>query len=246
MSTIKRLRIFAGPNGSGKSVLFNKFRENYITGYFVNADEIEKKLATSGFIDLSEAGLKTEAKDLINFKKTIGAKSLLAKTNKENKTIDIKLIDNFLVDKEKETHSYEASFAAAFIRYMLIKTNKSFSFETVMSHPYKLEEIRQANIKGYKTYLYFVCTESPLINVARIDNRVDKGGHSVDRSKIEERYLKSLENLPEAFKITHRSYFFDNSGLKTQLIAEGFNGKEIKIFTEDCPNWFINFFGNIF
>lgn len=41
----KKIRVFAGPNGSGKSPLFSEFSKNYNTGFFINADELEKKLA---------------------------------------------------------------------------------------------------------------------------------------------------------------------------------------------------------
>jgi len=41
----------------------------------------------------------------------------------------------------------------SFIRHHLIEQGISHSFETVMSHLSKLDEIRKANQKGYKTYL---------------------------------------------------------------------------------------------
>mgnify|MGYP003612053472 CR=1 FL=1 len=48
-----RLRIFTGPNGSGKSTLFDSFSKKYNSGVFLNADLIEKELASNRFIDLS-------------------------------------------------------------------------------------------------------------------------------------------------------------------------------------------------
>ncbi len=44
----KRLRIFAGPNGSGKSTIFREVDKRYGCPCFVNADEIHKKLSTTG------------------------------------------------------------------------------------------------------------------------------------------------------------------------------------------------------
>jgi hypothetical protein len=52
--------------------------------------------------------------------------------------------ENCIVDKSKETHSYEASFVAAFIRSILFKSGKSFSYETVMSHSSKVKELKAA------------------------------------------------------------------------------------------------------
>jgi predicted ABC-type ATPase len=48
MPSKKKIRIFAGPNGSGKSTLFNEFSKKYNTGFFINADELEKKTSRIG------------------------------------------------------------------------------------------------------------------------------------------------------------------------------------------------------
>ncbi len=44
MPSQNRVRIYAGPNGSGKSSLYKVISKEYISGLFVNADEIEKQL----------------------------------------------------------------------------------------------------------------------------------------------------------------------------------------------------------
>jgi predicted ABC-type ATPase len=238
MQKNKRLRIFAGPNGSGKSTLFNELKKSYDPGYFINADELEKKLSTNGFINLSDIGLKLKGTELEKFKKTKEATSLLTKAQSENRLIDVELRDGFLVDRSKDTHSYEAAFAAAFIRHLLIQNNTSFSFETVMSHASKLKEIEQANKKGFRTYLYFVCTDSPEINKSRVANRVEKGGHNVDPEKIVSRYHGTLDNLVEAIQLVYRAYLFDNSGKKQELIAEVFNGESLQLKKSTVPDWF--------
>lgn len=89
---------------------------------------------SSGLIDLQPIGIKATSRDLVIFSKTKEAKSLLDKAIAEGHIIDIEINENFIVDKAKDTHSYEASFVAAFIRRLLYKNNASFSFETVMSH----------------------------------------------------------------------------------------------------------------
>lgn len=63
MPPVKRLRVIAGPNGSGKSTFVYTIQKNppivsLKLGVFINADEIESKLKTKGFIDLNEYGLK--------------------------------------------------------------------------------------------------------------------------------------------------------------------------------------------
>ncbi len=124
--------------------------------------------------------------------------------------IDIFIQDNFIVDKLKDSHNYEGAFIASFIRHLLIQQNKSFSFETVMSHTSKIDEIANTVKLGYKAYLYFVCIDSPTVNVSRVNNRVDKGGHEVPESKIIDRYYRTLNNLHLALPLCYRVYFFDN------------------------------------
>ena len=246
MSSQSRIRLFAGPNGSGKTSLYYKISKTYNSGIFINADEIEKTLQTKGLIDLSEFGLKVTAKDLELFFSLNDSQSLLAKARQENYTIDITIAENFIVNKPKETNSYEAAFAASFIRYLLLKEQKSFSYETVMSDSSKLRELETAKKMGFKTYLYFVCTDDYKKNIDRVQLRVAKGGHNVDVNKIEKRYFKTLENLSDAIKIVDRAFLFDNSGKKMDLLAEVFQGQAFKFHTTDLPIWFEEYVYNKF
>ncbi|WP_291099593.1 MULTISPECIES: hypothetical protein [unclassified Flavobacterium] len=240
MPSNKKIRIFAGPNGSGKSTLFKEFSKNYNTGFFINADELETKLAQSGLIDLKEIGLVATQKDLDDFKALESSLSLFEKAQQEGHIIDILVKENFIVDASKETHSYEGAFIAAFIRHLLIVQNKSFSFETVMSHSSKIDEISNVVNLGYNAYLYFVCIDSPEVNVSRVNNRVDKGGHEVPEDKIVNRYYRTLENLHLALPHCYRAYLFDNSGKEQELIAEVYKGT-MELKTDKLPNWFIEF-----
>lgn len=240
MPSNKKIRIFAGPNGSGKSTLFHEFSKNYNTGFFINADILEKRLAESGLIDLKEIGLDATQDDLDAFMTLDSSKTLFNKAAEEGHVIDIFVKENFIVDASKETHSYEGAFIASFIRHLLIVQNKSFSFETVMSHTSKIEEIKQVVSLGYNAYLYFVCIDSPEVNVSRVNNRVEKGGHEVAEDKIINRYYRTLENLHLALPHCYRAYLFDNSGKEQLLIAEVYKGS-MELKTDKLPNWFIKF-----
>lgn len=245
MSEIKRLRMFAGPNGSGKSTLFESFKENFDPGVYINSDLIEKEISENGFINLEKYKLELVQNDLDEFYESGHAKTLLKKSKDIGHVIDIQIKENILVDKSKDTHSYEASFITSFLREKLFESNKSFSFETVMSHFSKIDEIRKAKMLGYKTYLYFICLDDPELNISRVHDRVEKGGHDVDPDKIVSRYSRTLENLLPAIKSADKSYLFDNSDVMT-LIATSEN-EQITILVEEknFPNWFINYIVNI-
>lgn len=240
MSSIQRLRIFAGPNGSGKSTLFDSFSNNYDTGYFLNADNIEKELSTKGYIDLTDYGLELNQKDLENFLQTDLGQSFSQKAKDNNVKIDFSIKENVIVDIEKDSHSYEGAIISAFLRSKLQEAKKDFCFETVMSHASKIDEIKEAKINGYKTYLYFICIDDPEVNISRVDNRVEKGGHPVAEGKIESRYYKTLDNLIHAIEYCDKCYFFDNSEEQFRLIAKINNGKLIlEMDSDKLPQWFV-------
>jgi predicted ABC-type ATPase len=240
MSATKRLRVFAGPNGSGKSTLFTTIMQQFRTGHFVNSDEIEKEIASKGFINIDVFDLQLTQKDLDIFKKEPNTVTLIAKAKTEGHTIDVEIRENVIIDKSKETHSYEASLITAFLRKHLLNKGISYSFESVMSHPSKLEEIKHAKNLGYKTYLYFVCLQDAEINISRVFNRVEKGGHTVDPERIIKRYDATLKNLLPALLLVDKAYIFDNSSSSMELVAEVVNGQiEILVNENKVPNWFI-------
>lgn len=237
-----RLRIFAGPNGSGKSTLFESFSKKYNAGVFLNADLIENELSTKGFIDINEFNLNLTQRDLDDFLETERAVSLIKKSVDDNHKIDISLKENIIVDVEKETHSYEGALISSFLRHYLQEKNIDFCFETVMSHPSKIQEIKEAKQKGYKTYLYFICIDDPEVNVSRVENRVEKGGHNVDPEKISSRYYNTLKNLIQMIEIIDKCYLFDNSSEEFKLIARmSQNQLSIEVEPSELPNWFVDY-----
>jgi predicted ABC-type ATPase len=68
-----------------------------------------------------------------------------------------------------------------------IRTKQSFSFETVMSHPSKIEILVRAKEAGYIVLLYFVGTDDPQTNIERVALRVAQGGHVVPDDKVRDR-----------------------------------------------------------
>jgi len=88
---------------------------------------------------------------------------------------------------------------------------KSLIFETVLSGSDKIDFIQRAKEKGYFIRLFFVGTNSPVINAERIAKRVMEGGHDVPISKIISRYSKSIVNCMICSGIADRVYVYDNS-----------------------------------
>ena len=88
-----------------------------------------------------------------------------------------------------------------------------------MSHPNKIALLRRARKAGFRSYLYYVSTEAPEINIERVRIRVEEGGHDVARAKVAQRYPKSLANLLDAIAASDGAYIFDNSGKDSYLTA---------------------------
>jgi predicted ABC-type ATPase len=55
----------------------------------------------------------------------------------------------------------------------------SYSWETVMSHPSHIEHLAEARAAGYEVVLAYVCIDDPEVNVDRVQERVEDGGHPV-------------------------------------------------------------------
>jgi len=231
----KRLRVFAGPNGSGKSTLVKhvteQFKLNY--GYFVNADEIEQHIRLDGFFDCSPCGIDLSADELQQFlqNSTFAQKHHFPAWNLE--------YNRFAADGDG-FNAYHAALFAEFLRTKMLEWGITFSTETVMSAPQKLDMLQNAKELGYRVYLYFVATESPLINQVRVQNRVKLGGHNVPVEKIHNRYFRSLELLYDAIKISDRAFLFDNT-IELDWIAEVANGHELTLYAEKVPNWFVEY-----
>lgn len=93
-----------------------------------------------------------------------------------------------------------------------IRDRRSFAYETVLSHPSHVGAMINASQAGFFVRLIFVGTEDPSINVARVADRVAKGGHDVPPEKIVGRWHRTMEiTLPQAIQAAQESLVFDNS-----------------------------------
>ena len=120
--------------------------------------------------------------------------------------------------------------------YECLQEKRSLIFETVFSSQEKLEYVERALDAGFFVRLFFIGTDSPDINAARITRQVMVGGHAVPIEKIISRYQKSINNLAEALQINDRGYVYDNSVEKAEnpnLQIRTVSGKLQKIYNVD-------------
>lgn len=233
-----RVRMFAGPNGSGKSDLIQRLKKSELPiGPIVNADDLLNELENTGFIDLHNFELSGVTQS--NWHSAIDEiEELSTRVRKAKKAPSINIKEDMLICGDDDLNAYSVALIADFLRYMLIDQQVSFSFETVMSHPGKIEFLKEAHQRGYKTYLYFIATDDPAININRVNNRVQKGGHAVPEQKIRERYERSLNLLNRALKTADRAYILDNSKRRSSVIFEKKNDGKGYLQVSNYPRWF--------
>lgn len=235
MSAVQpRLRMFAGPNGSGKSTLKDVLDPHWL-GIYVNADDIEADIRAHGFVSLKPFGVESTQAELLAF---FADSDFLNKQGLQEASKKIRLEDRCVVFGEVQVNSYFASVLVDFIRHDLVRRKVSFTFETVMSARAKVEFFCKARAQGFRTYLYYVATEDPEINISRVAHRVSMGKHDVPRDKIIERYHRSLDLLADAVTCADRAYVFDNSDSERVWIAEITDGDEMELKTDLMPFWF--------
>ena len=137
-----------------------------------------------------------------------------------------------------EKNSYNAAKLAETLRAKQLQTGNSFCFETVFSHPSKVDFIAQAKALGYEIILVVIHVNNINLNMARVLNRVENGGHNVPLDKIESRIPRTLNNIKLAIELCDQVRVFDNSYLDNPFqpvitIKQGATHKHIS----PLPDW---------
>jgi predicted ABC-type ATPase len=232
-----RLRMFAGPNGSGKTTVKNNLsKPRAWFGIYINPDELEKTVRETGFLSLRSFDCVSSTDEILEF---FTQSTFLQQQGLAADCQEIVYRDQGLDFGSIAFQSYHASVLADFLRRKALAAGHSLSFETVMSAKDKVNLLGEAQRLGYRTYLYFIATEDPAINIQRVRNRVMQGGHNVSEEKIIARYYRSLELLKAAIPFTNRAYFFDTSEVnRPWYFAEAREGRHIELKSQEIPAWF--------
>ncbi|MBL4796676.1 MAG: AAA family ATPase [Oleispira sp.] len=114
---------------------------------------------------------------------------------------------------DPESNSYNAAKLAENIRMQQLQEGKSFCFETVFSHPSKIDFIAKAKAMGYKIILVVIHIHPSSLNIARVAQRIADGGHSVPEEKIINRIPRVLANIAKAIPLCDDVRVLDNSRL---------------------------------
>lgn len=130
--------------------------------------------------------------------------------------------------------------------------SSSVALESVFSDTkgHKLKLLEDASNADFKTVLVFIGVDSPEICIARVQDRVDQGGHDVPDDLIRDRFPRCFENLRKALAKVDLAILIDNSGCYGPVssvdgsrhyifgIVEAGGGAEIRT---PVPDWFNHF-----
>ena len=115
----------------------------------------------------------------------------------------------------------------------------SFAVETTLAGSGPLETMRRAKRPGFKVRLIYVALDSPERNIQRVRERVTQGGHGVPNDDVRRRYIRSLENLPEALKVADSAVVYDNSGPFACKVLEARDGI-VTWVADPPPEWLLH------
>lgn len=103
-----------------------------------------------------------------------------------------------------------------------IETGESFVLESTLSGLTFKRLIAQLRQSGYEVTIVFIFLGSADICVARIQERVRKGGHPVPEADIHRRFARSIKNFWwECRGLVDRWYLFYNGGVHFHEVALG-------------------------
>lgn len=136
------------------------------------------------------------------------------------------------------TTSYKAAKLAEKLRFELLRKGTSFCFETVFSHPSKIDFLASAKAAMYEIVLVYVHLQSDQLNQARVSQRVAEGGHNVPSDKIISRIPRTMRYVSDALPLVDTAQFYDNSShaqpfLPVALLKNGV----LEIQQHPLPDW---------
>jgi predicted ABC-type ATPase len=137
-----------------------------------------------------------------------------------------------------ETVSYNAASVAQKIREEFLTQGISFCFETVFSHPSKIDFIAKAKALGYYVILIYIHLENSSLNEARVSQRVSEGGHTVPSEKIKSRLPRTIQYVTTAIPLADEVRLLDNSSREHPFrqIALVRKGRRVEA-DEPLPSW---------
>jgi predicted ABC-type ATPase len=101
-----------------------------------------------------------------------------------------------------------------------------FGFETTLSGKGHLQVVRGLKRRGYEVHIFYLWVPSAELTLARIKERVLRGGHDVPEAIVRRRFTRSIGNFLGPYgRLADRWVLFDNSGVMPREVATSRHGQ---------------------
>ena len=117
-----------------------------------------------------------------------------------------------------------------------VESGRSLSMETTLTGHSAVQRMRRAKDAGYDVSLIFVALDNQEMNVARVAERVRKGGHHIPPELTRKRVAVSIGNLPAALAIADQAIVIDNSGKSHRAVLETVD-RRVTFLADKLPRW---------
>lgn len=121
-----------------------------------------------------------------------------------------------------------------------LKADKSIVVESTLSGRRFRRFLETARASGFATTIVMLFLDSPDTCVARVRERVHRGGHGVPESDVRRRFLRSLRNFWRSYRfLTDDWLLIYNAGSDFQDVAIG-AGESVSVHDEAVFNQFLS------
>ena len=125
----------------------------------------------------------------------------------------------------------------------LSRDKADFGFETTLSGVTYTTLLRKLKTEGYRIQLFFLWIPTVEMALARIENRVRRGGHNIPEKVVRRRFHKGLKNLFTLYRPLLDTWeLFDNSETTPVTVAREEFGK-LTVLDEDLYGKIRRIFG---
>ena len=162
--------------------------------------------------------------------KTTFAKEFLPQYAKCKNFVNADLIAQGVAPFDPETAAIKAGRIFLKQLHLLAEQNADFAFETTLAGKTYLSFLGKLKAKGYVIHIFFLWIPSVDLAIARIKDRVTKGGHHIPNKDVRRRFRKSFYNFMNYYQpLVDHWHMIDNSLIPPFSFARGqFSGfKEI-------------------
>ena len=102
-----------------------------------------------------------------------------------------------------------------------VSRRETFALESTLSGKTYIALLKQSKRRGFRIYLHYLWLPNPAVAIARVHERVKKGGHDVPVADIRRRFFRSLNHFIHDYApLADRWAVWDSRPITPKLVVE--------------------------